>query len=447
MMNILALLQCIQPIISKTDVRRMSQVVQAMLSMTGRVTMLGLSRWTGKGGSYRTIQRFFNAFIPWSEVFLQIFAQHLYQPEGEYILVGDESTVTKSGNETFGLDHFFSGVLNKVVKGIAIFSLSLVSVDERQSYPLQVEQVIRTEAEKAAKEKKAKRDPNAPKKKCGRPKGSKNRDKTQVELIPELQRIQKMVKKQLEALQGLVSVRYLALDGHFGNNNALQMVLQCGLQLVSKLRHDAALFFRYDGPQKAKGPRKKYGQKIDYRNIPQKYLVEKSIEGNIETRIYQAEMLHRDFAQPINMVILTKINLKTGAFANVNLFSSDLDLAYAKIIDYYSLRFQIEFNFRDAKQFWGLEDFMNIKEVPVTNALNLSLFMVNLSHVLLREFRQTNPESGIIDLKAYYRAAKYFEETIKMLPDKPEPILLDQIFGHVASLGCIHPVKVLLSSP
>jgi len=450
-MNILALLQCIQPIISKTDVRRMSQVVQAMLSMTGRVTMLGLSRWTGKGGSYRTIQRFFNAIIPWSEVFIQFFAQHLYQPEGEYILVGDESTVTKSGKETFGLDHFFSGVLNKVVKGIAIFSLSLVSVKERHSYPLQVKQVIHTSAEKEAaktrREKKTSKDPNTPRKKRGRPKGSKNRDKTQVTLTPELKRIQRMVRNQLASLHSLVSVRYLALDGHFGNNNALQMVLQCGLHLVSKLRYDAALYFRYDGPQKSKGPRKKYGQKIDYRNIPQKYLVEKSIEANIETRIYQAEMLHRDFAQPLNVVIVTKINLKTGALANVNLFSSDLDLAYEKIIDYYSLRFQIEFNFRDAKQFWGLEDFMNIKEVPVTNALNLSLFMVNLSQVLLREFRQTNPESGIIDLKAYYRAAKYFEETLKMLPEKPEPILLDQIFSHVASLGCIHPVKVLLSSP
>ena len=450
-MNILALLQCIQPIISKTDVRRMSQVVQAMLSMTGRVTMLGLSRWTGKGGSYRTIQRFFNAIIPWSEVFIQFFAQHLYQPEGEYILVGDESTVTKSGKETFGLDHFFSGVLNKVVKGIAIFSLSLVSVKERHSYPLQVKQVIHTSAEKEAaktrREKKTSKDPNTPRKKRGRPKGSKNRDKTQVTLTPELKHIQRMVRNQLASLHSLVSVRYLALDGHFGNNNALQMVLQCGLHLVSKLRYDAALYFRYDGPQKSKGPRKKYGQKIDYRNIPQKYLVEKSIEANIETRIYQAEMLHRDFAQPLNVVIVTKINLKTGALANVNLFSSDLDLAYEKIIDYYSLRFQIEFNFRDAKQFWGLEDFMNIKEVPVTNALNLSLFMVNLSQVLLREFRQTNPESGIIDLKAYYRAAKYFEETLKMLPEKPEPILLDQIFSHVASLGCIHPVKVLLSSP
>ena len=233
-----------------------------------------------------------------------------------------------------------------------------------------------------------------------------------------------MVKKQLESLQNLVSVRYLALDGHFGNNNALQMVLQCGLHLVSKLRHDAALYFRYDGPQKSKGPRKKYGRKVNYRNIPQRYLVEQGVEGEIETCVYQAEMLHRDFAQPLNVVIVTKVNLKTGAFASVNLFSSDLELAYEKIIDYYSLRFQIEFNFRDAKQFWGLEDFMNVNEVPLTNALNLSLFMVNLSQVLLREFRQTNPESGIIDLKAYYRAAKYFEETIKMLPEKPEPILL-----------------------
>ena len=125
----------------------------------------------------------------------------------------------------------------------------------------------------------------------------------------------------------------------------------------------------------------------------------------------------------LNVVIITKTNLKTGAFANVNLFSSDLELAYDKIIDFYSLRFQIEFNFRDAKQYWGLEDFMNIKEVPLTNALNLSLFMVNLSQVLLREFRQTHHDSGIPDLKAYYRAAKYFEETIKMLPQKPEPIL------------------------
>ena len=149
----------------------------------------------------------------------------------------------------------------------------------------------------------------------------------------------------------------------------------------------------------------------------------------------------------LNVVILVKTNLKTGNRAHVVLFCSDLELEYAKIIDWYRLRFQIEFNFRDAKQHWGLEDFMNVKERPLTNALNLSLFMVNLSQALLREFRQSNPASGILDLKAYFRAAKYFEETIKWLPQKPEPILLHQIFGQVASLGCIHSVNVRVISP
>jgi len=450
-MNILALLQCIQPAISKTNVKRLSRIVIAMFAMTGRVTMLSISRWAGKGGSYRTIQRFFNAVIPWSLVFKIFFEAHLSKAESEHFLVGDECVATKSGKETHGLDHFFSGLLNKVVKGIAIFTLAVVDVNERRSYPLSVEQVIRSEAEKEAakakKKAKAKKNPHAPKKKPGRPKGSKNRDKTQVELTPELQRIQNMVQKQLEMLQGIVNIRLLALDGHFGNNNALQMVLQCGLHLISKLRCDSALYFRYNGPQKKKGPRKKYGQKVDYGNIPDKYLVEKSTNGDIETRIYRAEMLHREFAQSLNVVIITKTNLKTGAFANVNLFSSDKDLPWKKILDYYSLRFQIEFNFRDAKQYWGLEDFMNTKEIPLTNALNLSLFMINVSQVLLREFRRTNPDSGVLDLKAYFRAAIYFEETIKMLPEKPEPILLDQIFAQVASLGCIHPVKVLISSP
>jgi len=413
--------------------------------------MLGLSRWAGKGGSYRTIQRFFNAIIPWPQVFKLFFEAHIKSSGGEYFLVGDECVVTKSGKDTHGLDYFFSGLVNKVVKGIAVFTIAVMDVNERSSYPLTVEQVVRSEAEKEAakakKKAKIKKDSSSPKKKPGRPKGTKNRDKTQVDLTPELKRIQNMVQKQLEMLQGMVTIRHLALDGHFGNNNALQMVLQCGLHLISKLRCDSALYFRYDGPQKKKGPRKKYGQKVDYRNIPNQYLVEKRTDGDIETRIYQAEMLHPEFAQALNVVIITKTNLKTAAFANVNLFSSDLVLSWKSIINFYSLRFQIEFNFRDAKQYWGLEDFMNTREVPLTNALNLSLFMVNLSQALLREFRHTNPDSGILDLKAYFRAAKYFEETLKMLPEKPDPILLDQIFAQIASLGCIHPVKVLISSP
>ena len=450
-MNILALLQTLFPRLSKTDIRRMRLVAQAMLSMSGRVTMLGISRWAGKGGSYRTIQRFFKTKIAWLDVFFLFFKEHLFNIEFEYFMVGDESVVTKSGKLTFGLDRFYSGLFQKVVKSIAIFSLSIVSVEERRSYPLQVEQVLRTPEEKEAakkkKGKKTKKKKNAAKQKPGRPRGSKNRDKSQVSLTPELERIQKMIKTQLLLLKGLVKIRHISLDGHFGNNNALQMVLQCGLDLVSKLRSDAALYFLYDGQQKARGPKRKYGSKIDYTNIPVKYLVSQKTEKGIQTNIYQSKMLHKSFAQRLNVVVVTKTNLKTGRFAHVVLFSSDLDFSCEKIIEYYGLRFQIEFNFRDAKQFWGLEDFMNIKETQLTNALNLSLFMTNLSQVLLQEFRHTNPESGILDLKAYYRAAKYFEETIKILPQKPEPILFEQIFGQLAAFSYVHDARSEISPP
>jgi putative transposase len=129
------------------------------------------------------------------------------------------------------------------------------------------------------------------------------------------------------------------------------------------------------------------------------------------------------------------------------LFSTDLELDYAKIIKFYSLRFQIEFNFRDAKQYWGLEDFMNVKETAVTNAANLSLFMVNFSYALLQPFRQHNPGFSVLDLKAHYRGCRYASETIKWLPQKPDPILLAVIFQQIARLGAILPAFQPPASP
>ena len=79
-------------------------------------------------------------------------------------------------------------------------------------------------------------------------------------------------------------------------------------------------------------------------------LKETTVEGPIETRLYQMQVFRKEFAQPLNVVIIAKTNLRTQARAHVVLFSSDLALAYAPYVDYYGLRFQIEFNFRDAKR-------------------------------------------------------------------------------------------------
>ncbi len=86
MSDILALLQSIAPLISKTTLRQLSRVILGLLAMTGRVTMLGISRWAGKGGSYRTVQRLYSTPLPWSEIFCHLFRTLLFQTGDEYIL-------------------------------------------------------------------------------------------------------------------------------------------------------------------------------------------------------------------------------------------------------------------------------------------------------------------------------------------------------------------------
>lgn len=456
MTQILALLQNIAPLIEKTSLRQLSQVIFGMLVASGRITMLGLSRWTEKGGSYRTIQRFYHTVLPWKALQWRFFQQRFLKPKDEYIVAGDEVVVSKAGKETYGLDRFFSGLQQRVIPSLSFFAFSLVNVREEQSYPLQVTQIVKSAAEKAisktkAEAKKAKQhsglSKTAEKKKLGRPKGSKNKNKQEVVLNAELLRIQTALRSFLETVGTMIWLKYVALDGHFGNYPSAFMVRQQNLHLISKLRSDAALYPAFAGEHTGPGPKPKYGEKVDVHKMDPKYLKETSTEDNLRTDIYQGQFYNKEFAFALNVVILLKTNLDTHAQAHVILFSTDLELAYAKIIRFYSLRFQIEFNFRDAKQYWGLEDFMNVKETAVTNAANLAFFMVNFSEALLQPFRQTQPEYSILDLKSHYRGYRYAIETIKMLPQKPDAIILADIFEHIARLGAIHPVLHSSASP
>jgi putative transposase len=111
---------------------------------------------------------------------------------------------------------------------------------------------------------------------------------------------------------------------------------------------------------------------------------------------------------------------------------------YDKLIDYYRLRFQIEFNFRDAKQYWGLEDFMSVNETPVYNSANLAMFMANLSQALMRPMRGHWPELSVNDLKIWFHSKTYVIETLKMLLEMPEPIFIDQVIERIAELGRIN---------
>jgi putative transposase len=170
--------------------------------------------------------------------------------------------------------------------------------------------------------------------------------------------------------------------------------------------------------------------------LPKKYLKKSEPEGEILTNYYQGIFLNKSFGCELNVIIIEKINVKTEKIGHAILFSSDVQLNWEKLLDYYSLRFQIEFNFRDAKQHFGLEDFMNQTKVGVENAANLSFLMVNVSAKLLKTGDRKCV--GINDLKSWFRGVKYAMETIKLIQPKAESILIEQVKAAISRIGSIH---------
>jgi putative transposase len=438
MTDIMLVFACLNQGLNPTTFRQLTVVTQAMLAMTGRVTMLGLSRWAGEGGSYRTIQRFFNTTVSWSQLQWLLIRTHLWERHEVMVAAGDDVVVTKSGKKTHGLDRFFCSIYSKVLPGLAFLSLSLISVKRRVSYPVVTEQLQQVQSSKAKKQAKKKSQGKGQR---GRRKGSKNRNRRDVELSPYLIFVQEHLKRLLTLIGDHIELSYFVFDGAFGNNDAVQMVRQLELHLISKLRHDSALYFPYKGPYAGRGPRKKYGKKLNYQDVPESYLKASSTDKDVETKIYQMSLWHKKFADLLNVVVIVKTHLKTQKVAHVVLFSSDLDLDYEQVIEYYQLRFQIEFNFRDAKQYWGLEDFMVVNPLPVHNSANLAMLMVNLSHALIRPLRPKWPGLSVNDLKTWFRSRKYVVETLKWLPEMPEDIFIDQIVAQVAELGRINHME------
>ena len=440
MPDILPVLNKLEPALPKTACRQLHRIVLAMLAMTGRITQLGISRWTQKGGSYRTIQRFFHTTLDWSKIQWLFFERFLFRPNTVHLLVGDESVVSKSGKHTYGIGWFFSSVLNTAIPGLAFFSLAIIDVAKRRAYPLSTKQVIRTEEEKEqTRQRKQKKRPSAPKRPRGRPKGSKNKNKAELTLSPELQRILAQSQEVMAWIKAKLAVAYFVLDGHFGNAFAAAMVKQVGLHIISKMQHNAELYQQPTAEEKAQRPRLKYGARVDYAHLPETLRVSSTTEEGYRNEIYQVTCLHKHFADLINVVIIVRTHLATERVGHVVLFSSDLSLEALTLMDYYSLRFQIEFTFRDAKQYFGLEDFMGVKEISIQNAVGLSFFMVNLSRYLLDPLRASYPGAGINDLKSYYRARHYVSEVLKFVPENAGVISCSDLIEQVCRHALIHP--------
>jgi putative transposase len=258
-MDIGALLPCLQPPITQTRWRPCSRSGAALLVMTGRVTLLGLSRWAGSGGRDQTVPRLFAPARPWATLCWVFWRQPVSRAEEVSLLAGDEVVTPQAGPHPHGLARFLASLAGKPVPGRAFGALSWVRPPQRRAFPLRVEQGVRRAAANAARKAPAAATQPAPataQRRPGRPKGRQNTPPAGAPLPPECARIPGMSTALLHRLAGLLPWRHVVLDGPCGNPTARQRARPCALPLLAQLRYDAALSLPYPGRAGGRGPRR-----------------------------------------------------------------------------------------------------------------------------------------------------------------------------------------------
>lgn len=423
--------RCIGDSLSRANVGILWEILHSFLCISYGGGIRTLSRYTTY--SERSLFRFIRQTINWNALFVRIFKYFIHKEGCIYLLVADETVESKSRKSTFGQGRFYSSVLQTAINSVCFFGFSLVEVDSEKSYFLGLNQVVHNEQDKVRiAAEKAKRAAGKGKPK-GRKKGTKNAPKKNdvAADAPEQTASFRTFKTFFESIMSLLSsllpglnLSYLILDSAYGNSKYLQLAKEKGLCVISKLRQSPALFFLPDTPQndtdtpnKKRGRPQKYGRKVDIKNLPDTLIVSEKTENGIHYTIYQFQAYNKEMPAFLLNVVSTKAtNLKTGKVAYRHLFSNDLQLDAQTMIAYYTLRFQIEFDFRDAKQHFGLHKFKNYHQTQLNNMFNLAFLALVAAKVWQQQWaiKLKQPKLSLLDLKTIIKAQKNLESILKL---------------------------------
>jgi putative transposase len=404
-----------------------------MFCVRSKVTTRSLSRYSEY--SLRHLFRFLSSSIDWVSVRVLFFARFLFSTTGTYILAVDETVEGKSGKCSHGLSKFYSSCSKHPIKGICISALSIIHVGTKKSFMIHVVQVVYNQLDKLriAEEKLKKKSAQLRLRNGGKPlprgrkKGTKNRKKEDLKVdTASLRAFKQVFNETLKAFSVFLpslKVKYVVGDTAYGNENYAALISEQGLFLISKLYKNAVLFEVKDKIEGKVGRPALYGKRFDLSNLSKEYL-KHSEKDDKETCIetYQIEARSKTMkGRKLNVVVKKAIRKDKKVSIQI-FFSTDLELDYETLVNYYRTRFQIEFDFRDAKQHFGLSDFKNYKEKNLTNFINLSFTMTLISKYMVQKFREKhqNEKLSILDLKVHYNYQFHAKSIINWFKNNPQ---------------------------
>ena len=330
-----------------------------LLMLPGHATFRNMSRYSPY--HERTFARWYDTNLDWVALNKAAIIE-IVPADHEQALIIDASFVSKSGKHTYGLDRFWNGSHSRAEQGLEISALAWLDLTEKCAYGLSVEQTPPSPepsaSESSASESSAS-DISAP-------------ETTRMDVY--LDQLRRVVKAH-----DLTWLRYLLMDGAYSKQNFVDGVRDLGLHPIGKLRADANMRYLYQGPKRpGPGRPKTYDGKVDWSDLSRFERLDTEDEDIV---LYHQVLNHVQLKRNLQVVVVVHTQRKRYAV----LFSTDVDLDALKLYRYYKARFQIEFLFRDAKQFTGLSDCQARSKGKLDFHFNASLSAVTFAKLEARQ--------------------------------------------------------------
>ena len=327
------------------------------LCIKGRINFLQLARF-GLFKEQRYRQQFEKPF-PFLEFNKELALSHGGK---RFAIAFDPSYINKSGKKTPGLGWYWSGCASRSKWGVEIGGIAAIDIDNHTAFHLEAVQTLITDKE------------------------ATNLTDWYIQVISQ----------RKDALSSIS--RYLVADAWFSKKPFVVGITQLGMHLISRFRDDADLKYLCNEPQSGKrGRPRKFAGKIDPKNINKEYfeLIDQSEDSTIHTAIVYSKSLKCN----VRLVHVTYSN-KKGKEIYKLYFCTDTQFNALDILDYYKKRFQIEFLYRDGKQFTGLNDSQSRSENKLHFHFNASLTAINIAKVahwlsVPKELRKTFSMSDV----------------------------------------------------
>ena len=307
------------------------------LSIRGRINFLQLARY-GKHKEQRYRQQFEKPFdfLTFNKELV------LSSGSGRYAIAFDPSYISKAGKKTPGVGFYWSGCANQAKWGLEIGGLAAIDIDNHTAFHLDAVQTLNTDEQS---------------------------------LTNWYAGVISARKDTLTAIS-----RYLVADAWFSKKSFADQIVSMDMHLICRLRDDADLrYINKDKPTGKKGRPRKYSGKIILNNIDKIYFT--FISQDEESTVYSAEVYSKALKRTIKLVHVTYRNAKGKKTCKLY-FSTDVSMPATDILLYYRSRFQIEFLYRDGKQYTGLNDSQARSENKLHFQFNASLTSINIAKVI-----------------------------------------------------------------